>query len=625
MKKVLFTLGLVALAGVMVACGGTSSSVTPSTSSGEPSVSSPSAPNTPSTSVTPSTPSTTTPAVSGPKTVAEALAAEDGTAISGLKMVVVAKHKNGFIGQDSTGLIYVYGFDLTAKVGDYVSVTGSASDYYKVNELDVTKGSVTVLDETAPTLTAPTKETWDAAKISEHYAKPEGVHYISVADATVKIDGKYTNIVLDGLTGDAKGLSVSFPDDSFKFSELNGATVTLEGYTFGANTAGWVNFLVTALEVTAEPQIPTYNTISDVLTAEDGNLAEDVKGVVLATNERGFVMQDNEAMVYVYANKTTANIPEVGDYVSVDGDISGYQTVMQIQSDGEGEVTVLEEAAPSLTAPTLESLDGAAADAYVKDPDGVRYVKFTAATILVEEGEYSTYLNFDVSGSDVTGAFQYPADSFGIADMNNKVVDLEGYAVGTRSGRINFLVTKITESTATPEPTPEEPDTPAEPVDGTVVAEYDFSEFSDASTSTVINDSNAAEYVTRLNAQSDTDTDLVNLSDYSNVYLGMDGTVGTTFLKFSSSKKDGKITFNFPEETNITAVQVYGAGWAGADATLTVGDAEAQSIASIAASNADAYAAGCKTYTFNLTEGTNSIAFAATKRLMISKLTFITK
>ena len=31
MKKVLFTLGLVALAGVMVACGGTSSSVTPST------------------------------------------------------------------------------------------------------------------------------------------------------------------------------------------------------------------------------------------------------------------------------------------------------------------------------------------------------------------------------------------------------------------------------------------------------------------------------------------------------------------------------------------------------------------------------------------------------------------
>lgn len=268
MKKVLFTLGLVALAGVMVACGGTSSSVTPSTSSGEPSVSSPSAPSTPSTSVTPSTPSTTTPTVSGPKTVAEALAAEDGTAISGLKMVVVAKHKNGFIGQDSTGLIYVYGFDLTANVGDYVSVTGSASDYYEVNELDVTKGSVTVLEETAPTLTAPTKETWDAAKISEHYANPEGVHYISVADATVKIDGKYTNIVLDGLTGDAKGLSVSFPDDSFKFSELNGATVTLEGYTFGVNTAGWVNLLVTSVEATETPSTELPTTITDKTIAE---------------------------------------------------------------------------------------------------------------------------------------------------------------------------------------------------------------------------------------------------------------------------------------------------------------------------------------------------------------------
>lgn len=625
MKKVLFTLGLVALAGVMVACGGTSSSVTPSTSSGEPSVSSPSAPSTPSTSVTPSTPSTTTPAVSGPTTVAEALAAEDGTAVTDLKMVVVAKHEAGFVGQDSTGLIYVYGFDLTAKVGDYVSVTGSASAYYEVNEINVTKGSVTVLEETAPTLTAPTKETWDATKISEYVKNPEAVHYVSVAGGTVKIDGKYTNILFDGLSEDVSGISVSFPDDSFGFSELNGATVTLEGYTFGANSSGWVNFLVTALEVTAEPQIPTYSTISDVLSAANGTLAKGVKGVVLATNERGFVMQDSEDMVYVYTNKTTANIPAIGAYVSVDGDISNYQTVMQIQSDGEGEVTVLEEAAPSLTAPTLESLDGAAADAYAKEPDGVRYVKFTAATIIVEATEYKTNLNFDVSGSDVIGAFQYPSDSFGIADMNNKVVDLEGYAVGTKSGRINFLVTKITESTSTPEPTPDEPDTPTEPVDGTVVAEYDFSEFSDASTSTAINDSKAAEYVTRLNAQSDTDTDLVNLSDYSNVYLGMDGTVGTTFLKFSSSKNDGKITFNFPEETNITAVQVYGAGWAGADATLTVGDAEAQSIASIAASNADAYAAGCKTYTFNLTEGTNSIAFAATKRVMISKLTFITK
>ena len=621
MKKVLFTLGLVALAGVMVACGGTSSSVTPSTSSGEPSVSSPSAPSTPSTSVTPSTPSTTTPAVSGPKTVAEALAAEDGTAISGLKMVVVAKHKNGFIGQDSTGLIYVYGFDLTAKVGDYVSVTGSASDYYKVNELDVTKGSVTILDETAPTLTAPTKETWDATKISEYVKNPEAVHYVSVAGGTVKIDGKFTNILFDGLSEGVSGISVSFPDDSFKFSELNGATVTLEGYTFGANSAGWVNFLVTDLEVTAEPQIPTYNTISGVLTAENGNLAEDVKGVVLATNERGFVMQDSEDMVYVYTNKTTANIPEIGAYVSVDGDISNYQTVMQIQSDGEGEVTVLEEAAPSLTAPTLESLDGAAADAYAKDPDGVRYVKFTAATIIVEATENKTNLNFDVSGSDVIGAFQYPSDSFGIADMNNKVVDLEGYAVGTKSGRINFLVTKITESTATPEPTPEEPDTP---VDGTIVAEYDFAEFTGESTK--VSESNVNDYLTQLNAQSDTDTDLTSLSDYANVYFGIESNLkGDGILKFSTSSKNGTLTFNFPEGTNVTAVQVYGAGWRKDNPTLTVGDAEAQNIESIPETTAEDYIAGCKTYTFNLTEGTNSIAFAATKRVMISKLTFITK
>ena len=313
MKKVLFTLGLVALAGVMVACGGTSSSVTPSTSSGEPSVSSPSAPSTPSTSVTPSTPSTTTPAVSGPKTVAEALAAEDGTAVTDLKMVVVAKHEAGFVGQDSTGLIYVYGFDLTAKVGDYVSVTGSASAYYKVNEINVTKGSVTVLDETAPTLTAPTKETWDAAKISEHYANPEGVHYISVADATVTIDGKYTNIVLDGLTGDAKGLSVSFPDDSFGFGELNGATVTLEGYTFGVNSAGWVNLLVTSVETTETPSTELPTTITDKTIAE----------VAASDSKMNDVFYRVKGIVTEISNTTYGNMilvdPTTGDTLTIYG------------------------------------------------------------------------------------------------------------------------------------------------------------------------------------------------------------------------------------------------------------------------------------------------------------------
>ena len=81
----------------------------------------------------------------------------------------------------------------------------------------------------------------------------------------------------------------------------------------------------------------------------------------------------------------------------------------------------------------------------------------------------------------------------------------------------------------------------------------------------------------------------------------------------------------FMDGTNVTAVQVYGAGWRKDNPTLTVGDAEAQNIESIPETTAEDYIAGCKTYTFNLTEGTNSIAFAATKRVMISKLTFITK
>ncbi len=180
-------------------------------------------------------------------------------------------------------------------------------------------------------------------------------------------------------------------------------------------------------------------------------------------------------------------------------------------------------------------------------------------------------------------------------------------------------------STPSTSVTPSTPSTTTPVVSGpTTVAEYDFAEFTGESTK--VSESNVNDYLTQLNAQSDTDTDLTSLSDYNTVYFGIERNLkGDGILKFSSSSQNGTLTFNFPEGTNITAVQVYGAGWRKDNPTLTVGDAEAQNIESIPETTAEDYIAGCKTYTFNLTEGTNSIAFTATKRVMISKLTFITK
>lgn len=246
MNKRLFTLGLFALCGVLVACGGPTSSSTPTSDGGSSS----------STSETSNSPSNTTTSVpeEDVTTCAEAKQAANEATITNLRGVVVASADKYLVLRDETGYVYVFkanNFASPAAVGAYVRVDGTASNYQKVMQVQVTNDSdVTVLTETAPTLDPVTPVAWTATEVDAYAANADDVHYVSMANATLDTS-KYDNFTVDG-----SSVTLAFqylPSDLKEIvtEENDGRKVNLEGYAVGTKS-GRINFVATEIELLPE-------------------------------------------------------------------------------------------------------------------------------------------------------------------------------------------------------------------------------------------------------------------------------------------------------------------------------------------------------------------------------------
>lgn len=258
MKKRLFTLGLIALCGVLVACGGTSSSSNPTsdggssaTSTSDSSTSSATSSSTPSSN--PSSNTTTSVPEEEVTTCLDVKQATNGDTITNLKAVVVASTEKSLVLRDETGYVYVYkngqGFTSPAAVGSYVSVDGTASDYQKVMQVQVDNDSdVTVLTETAPTLDAASPVTWTATEVDAYAANADDVHYVSMENCTIVISGRYQNFTIDGST---TTLALQYLSDAkleIVSSANNGRKMNVEGYAVGTNS-GRINVIATDIEL----------------------------------------------------------------------------------------------------------------------------------------------------------------------------------------------------------------------------------------------------------------------------------------------------------------------------------------------------------------------------------------
>ena len=186
----------------------------------------------------------------------------------------------------------------------------------------------------------------------------------------------------------------------------------------------------------------SYTKLSEVV-ANTAGAEYTVKGEVVATYARGFLLSDGTATVLVYLN-TYPNY-SIGDVVSVSGTTSKYSGLMQFPAASV--VTLLERSA-TFAYPSAQNVSGAELDALATSPS-VKYISFTGKLTIS-----GNYYNIAVSGATRQGSISYPIGGVVSSDLSGQNVTVTGYYIGGSSSYANVMATSVVAEGTTPVNTP---------------------------------------------------------------------------------------------------------------------------------------------------------------------------
>ncbi len=177
----------------------------------------------------------------------------------------------------------------------------------------------------------------------------------------------------------------------------------------------------------------SYTPISTVIADTEGG-AYTVKGTVIATYARGFLVNDGTGTILVYLNSMPNN--SVGDVVSVSGTTSAYSGLMQFPATS---VVTMIERADEFSYPAPTTMTGTDLDAYVNTPE-IKYVSYTG-TLSIS----GYYYNVTVDGATAaTGSIQYPVAGIVDSSLDGQQVTVTGYLIGVSGGRYtNTMATSV--------------------------------------------------------------------------------------------------------------------------------------------------------------------------------------
>lgn len=172
------------------------------------------------------------------------------------------------------------------------------------------------------------------------------------------------------------------------------------------------------------------STIAEAMAAAKGDVVT-VEGVVTLIESKGLVLSDSTGSILVHYNKAPDKV--LGDKMKIKGSISQYNGLNQFNNQNnaceisESTVTV---------APLTPSVWGAAEyDAYKANPTGFEYVSMEVTLVT------SSYKNFSVEGSSVTGSFSNPLATFDLsASVNGKKAEIVGFVGGVYQNRVQFYL-----------------------------------------------------------------------------------------------------------------------------------------------------------------------------------------
>ncbi|MBP3613995.1 MAG: OB-fold nucleic acid binding domain-containing protein [Bacteroidaceae bacterium] len=357
-------------------------------------------------------------------TIAEVLAAGAGDAA--VKGTVIATYARGFLVNDGTGTILVYlGSDKGHAEGDVVTVSGETSLYGGL--LQFAAGSTVEKSGTA-SVSHPTPATMTGAQLDEYLESPV-IKYVEYT-GTLNINGNYYNIAVEGAA--TAIASIQYPKEGI-VNATSGAVVKVTGYTIGASSGKYVNTMAVKVEVIeeGEPEQPTeVSTIADVIASGAGDAA--VKGTIIATYARGFLVNDGTGTILVYLGSDKGYAE--GDIVTVSGATNIYGGLLQFGTNP----TVEKSGTTSVSHPTPTTMTGAQLDEYLDSPV-IKYVEYTG-TLTIN----GNYYNVAVEGaSTAIGSIQYPKEGV-VTVQSGTVVKVTGYTIGASSGKyVNTMAIKV--------------------------------------------------------------------------------------------------------------------------------------------------------------------------------------
>ena len=209
-----------------------------------------------------------------------------------------------------------------------------------------------------------------------------------------------------------------------------------------------------------EPVIPEpvgTVTVAEAIAAADGVGVTIENATVIGVYARGILVEDTTGKLLVYSGSAVDAV--VGDVVKVEGTMATYAGLRQVG----GTVVVSKTGTTTYEYPAIETMDGAALEAYLSTPS-IKYVMYTGKLTIS-----GNYYNVNVEGaSTAVGSLSYPLDGAVDASLNGQTVDVRGWVIGVSSSKyVNTMVSSVVASGNTPvDPTPDptpDPDPTPEP------------------------------------------------------------------------------------------------------------------------------------------------------------------
>lgn len=303
-----------------------------------------------------------------------AMPADSWVMVSG---IVSGVHKKGVVVTDEAGdAIYAYvnttEDQLGAALGDKVNVIGKMGSYANFYQ---------IVDPQIEVLSSGNKVTYPAPVALKDAASFEtyktGTFSSIYVEATGVTDGQYGDIKVGEWT-----VSPYQTSSAINIADFKGKEVKVTGYLLQYKDDNILRVMLTSVKDAKEP-LPT---IADVRKATAGDDVETV-GTVMAVHQKGFIISDATASIYVYVNA----LPDVkvGNKVTVSGTFDNYYGTLQIKAP----VVSANDNGTNPTYPTPVDLTSQATyDAYAtysKDnPTAFDYVKIKG--VLMDDGRTLT-------------------------------------------------------------------------------------------------------------------------------------------------------------------------------------------------------------------------------------------